>query len=407
MIELKGKYNIAKVFTDNVEQSAQSQIITLLNQETFKDSKIRIMPDTHAGAGCVIGFTADFKDKIIPNLVGVDIGCGMHVTKFNSDINLEGIDNFIRNKIPHGNSVNKEINGIALDFLNKTGDLKYIDEISKLTKTSLSRHLCSIGSLGGGNHFIEINEDSEGFKYLVIHSGSRNFGLQVAKYFQKMAEDEINNQVKLMKQTKDKSIGSLRQRGETAQIDTFIKLFDKQIKDFKVPKELSYLQGNSAKEYLKYMQVAQRFAILNRTMMVAKILETFKIDPIEKFETIHNYIDDNMIRKGAVSAKKGEKLIIPINMRDGSIIAVGKGNEDWNYSAPHGAGRLMSRSQAKEQLDLEEFTESMKDVFTTSVKQSTLDEAPNAYKSMDEILKNIKDTVDVVEIIKPIYNFKA
>jgi RNA-splicing ligase RtcB len=407
MIELKGKYNTAKVFTDNVEQTAQSQIINLLNQEVFKDSTIRIMPDTHAGAGCVIGFTADFKNKIIPNLVGVDIGCGMHVTKFKADINLEAIDNFIRNNIPHGNSVNKNISDEVVEALNKNHIFSYIEAIADKSQTEFTRHLKSLGSLGGGNHFVEINEDSEGFKYLVIHSGSRNLGLQVAKYYQGLAEKEIKDIVRSLRVKRDKEVGLLEQQGMYSEADVCKFKHDELISKWNVPKELSFLTDELADMYILYMNAAQKFASLNREFISKKILDTFKIKPIEQFETIHNYIENNMIRKGAVSALEGEKLIIPINMRDGSIIAVGKGNGDWNNSAPHGAGRLMSRSQAKEKLDLGEFTESMKDIFTTSVKQSTLDEAPGAYKSMSDILDNIKDTVDVLEIIKPIYNFKA
>lgn len=409
MIELKGKFNTAKVFTENIEQEAVSQIITLLNQEAFKNSKIRIMPDTHAGAGCVIGFTANLGDKVIPNLVGVDIGCGMFVTKFKQDVNLEAIDSFIRNKIPHGNSVNQNISTTILNELGKLNILSGIEDISNESKTDLSRHLLSVGSLGGGNHFIEINEDSEGFKYLVIHSGSRNFGLQVAKYFQALAEKTFTDKIAYETNQKNRHLGFIRKGGKLDGIEKIAKEYDVKINALKIPKELSYLTDDDRTEYLKYMDIAQKFATLNRKHIAESILNTFKIKPIEQFETIHNYIsfEDNIIRKGAVSAKLGEKLIIPINMRDGSIIAVGKGNDDWNCSAPHGAGRLMSRSQAKDQLDIDVFIDSMKDVYTTSVKESTLDEAPMAYKPIDEILNNIKDTVDVIEVIKPIYNFKA
>jgi len=409
MIELKGKYNTAKVFTDNIEQEAISQIITLLNQEAFKDSKIRIMPDTHSGAGCVIGFTANLGNKVIPNLVGVDIGCGMYVTKFKSELNLEAIDNFIRNNIPHGNSVNNEIKTEILDELQKIHILSDIEYISNKTNTDFSRHIKSVGSLGGGNHFIEINEDSEGFKYLVIHSGSRNFGLQVAKYFQNIAQQEIESIIKTIKLERDRSIGKLMQEGRRDQANILRDSNNILIEKWNVPKELSFLTDVLKDDYLHYMDVAQKIASLNRKIMANKIFNTFKIEPIEQFETIHNYIsmEDNMIRKGAVSAKKGEKIIIPINMRDGSIIAVGKGNEDWNHSAPHGAGRLMSRSKAKEQLNLEEYKKNMIGIYSTSVKESTLDEAPGAYKPIDEIINSIKDTVDIIEIIKPIYNFKA
>lgn len=407
-MKINGKFNTAEVFTQNIEETAKKQIINLLNQKSFKDSKVRIMPDTHAGAGCVIGFTADLGDKVIPNLVGVDIGCGMHVVKFKSDINLQAVDNFIKKSIPSGMNVNNNISIELIDALHRLELLSEIDRVSRITNTKFTRHLMSIGSLGGGNHFIEINKDSEGCKYLVVHSGSRNFGLQIAKYHQKEAERHLKRKIEYLNYHKNKYIASLKMQGKNNEIQDIIKDFDKEIKQYRIPKELSYLENKERYNYLNDMRVAQRFASLNRQIIIDKIIAAFKLNVIEQFETIHNYIsDDNIIRKGAVCANDGIKLIIPINMRDGSIIAIGKGNKDWNNSAPHGAGRLMSRSEAKEQLDLNEYKETMKNVFSTSVKESTLDEAPDAYKPMKEIINNIKDTVEIVEIIKPIYNFKA
>lgn len=408
MIELKGKYNTAKVFIDDIEEKAMSQIINLLNQKVFEDCKVRIMTDTHAGAGCVIGFTADIGERVIPNLVGVDIGCGMSVTRFNDNIDLEELDNFIRHNIPHGNSVNKVNSPFLAHYL--SDDLNAaIRSVSERTNTDYERHLLSLGTLGGGNHFIEVNEDCEGKKYLVIHSGSRNFGLQVAKYHQKIAEDNDDNKRKEGINIRNTAVGDLRRQKKYQEADKLYKTLTKTIEENKLPKELCYLMFEDRDRYLEDMGWAQEFASLNRRIIMNTILREFNIKTLDRFETIHNYInfDDNIIRKGAVSANKGEKIIIPINMRDGSIIAEGKGNDDWNNSAPHGAGRLMSRSKAKEVLSVEDFKDQMTDVFTTSVKESTLDEAPDAYKSMDTILANIKETVSVIDIIKPIYNFKA
>lgn len=407
MIELKGKYNEAKIFTDNVCEKTISQILGILNREEWKDNKIRIMPDCHAGKGCVIGFTASLAGRVIPNLVGVDIGCGMHVTKLGKqDIDFKALDDFIREKIPYGTSVNER----AVSFKDKNLK-KEIEQISKLTNSEYKRHLASICSLGGGNHFVEINEDRESNRYLVIHSGSRNFGNVIAKYHQNIAVSYCQGKVKELRTIRNIECAILSERGETEKAKETKKTYDSTIEIYNVPKDLSFLEYRLAKEYLKDMEVAQKFAEVNRNKMAEKIVTHLGLeyDKLEKFTTIHNYInfEDNIIRKGAISAKRGEKVIIPINMKEGSILAVGKGNKDWNESAPHGAGRVMSRSQAKENIDLEEFKQSMTDVWTTSVKSSTMDESPMAYKPMKEIIENIGDTVDIIDVIKPLYNFKA
>jgi tRNA-splicing ligase RtcB len=394
MIELIGKHNTAKVFTDNVETTAQAQIIELCNQEFIKDSKIRIMPDTHAGAGCVIGTTMTIQDKVIPNLVGVDIGCGMEVVEIlNTEIDLEKLDKVIYEYIPSGFEIRKT-------------EHKYVDKIDfnslKCKKhVNLDRAKLSIGTLGGGNHFIEVNKDDSGTTYLVIHSGSRNLGKQVAEYYQELGYSELSNIQNLIKET----VLKLKKEGRQKEIETEIK----KIKPPSFNKQLAYVEGENFRNYLHDMDIVQRFAVMNRKAMINEILKQMNLLTSNQFTTIHNYIDmkTKILRKGSVSAQEGERLIIPINMRDGSLICVGKGNPDWNYSAPHGAGRLMSRSKAKELVTMDEYKESMKGIYTTSVNQSTIDESPMAYKPMQEIIDNVQDTVEILKVIKPIYNFKA
>lgn len=368
---IQGKYNIAKIYTDEVEDSALEQIETLCDQPWTKDLKIRVMPDVHAGAGCTIGTTMEVKNYyIVPNLVGVDIGCGMEVAKlYPQDIDLVKLDRFIRKKIPSGfkkRSVPHPIYSaiVAEDVLRFINAPEVIESAGGDNAV-----LCSVGTLGGGNHFIELNKNEAGEIYIVIHSGSRNFGLQIADYYQKIADER---------------------------------------QPF-ADKGLAFLTGKVAKEYLHDMMLAQEFAKLNRHAMMYDILQFLKVEPVETFTTIHNYIDPEtyILRKGAVSAKKDEKFIIPINMRDGSLICVGKGNDDWNQSAPHGAGRLMSRKKAKENLSVEEFKKQMEGIYTTSANSSTLDESPMAYKGMENIVNNIEPTADIVEGIVPIYSFKA
>lgn len=400
-----------KIFTENIEQEAIDQINTLLDQPAFADCKVRIMPDVHAGAGCVIGFTADLGDKVIPNIVGVDIGCGMWTIElgyFDDDFNIhnvteidyEKLDAVIRKHIPCGRNVHE---GRKVRF-DRIQDLYCYREL-KDTK----RFERSIGTLGGGNHFIEIDEGGDGKKYLVIHTGSRNLGKQVADYYQKLAVELMQGKDELYSK-QDQLIAEYKAQGRRNEIEAAIKELHRgfQAKQLDIPKDLCYLTGKYREDYLHDMRICQDFAKINRKYLGLTILDEMGWTKISNFETIHNYIDDeNMIRKGAISARKGEKLLIPINMRDGCIVGVGKGNEDWNCSAPHGAGRIMSRHKAREVVSLDEFKEAMDGIFTTSVGADTIDEAPMVYKPMDEIIENIKDTVDILEIIKPVYNFKA
>jgi len=400
MLELQGKYTDAKIHAETVEQEVISQVYDLLNHPMFKDETVRIMADTHAGKGCVIGMTPTTRNIIIPNIIGVDINCGM------LSINLESLDNFITTKIPNGRNTNSKIQGINLSQTL----LDEIKRISKITNSSYDRHLLSIGSLGGGNHFIEVSVDKDNNKWLIIHSGSRNFGLQVAKYHQKVAEDYCRDVVKSLMNVKNKTLGLFQQQRKDMSsklVVDYIETVNDNINKYKVNKDLSFLENDLAENYIKDMKVASKFAHYSRESMADRIVKFLNVKPVDKFETVHNYYDGEIIRKGAISAKLGEKVLIPINMKDGSILAIGKGNSDYNYSAPHGAGRLMSRSKAKATLDLDEFKESMNEVYSTSVCKSTLDEAPQSYKSIDEILNNINETVDVIDILKPIYNFKS
>lgn len=395
MIEVRGKYNSAKIFTDNVEESALGQIIELCNQEFIKDSKIRIMPDTHAGAGCTIGTTMTIQDKIVPNLVGVDIGCGMEVAIINQhkdDVNFDQLDETIRKHIPHGFGVRSRSQRHPLSKRVNFRDVR--------APFNLNRAKDSIGTLGGGNHFIELNEYGDQVA-LVIHSGSRNLGKQIAEYYQNRAYEELMNTA----EEKRAIIAHLKTEGRKQEIEETLRAMPKR----KIRKDLAYVEGKAFDDYMNDMKIAQQYALLNRKAMVDEIVTRMGWEIADSFTTIHNYIDmDNMIlRKGAISAQAGERVIIPINMRDGSIIAVGKGNSDWNFSGPHGAGRILSRSQAKEKLSLDEFRETMSDVWTTSVSESTLDESPMAYRPLEEIVENIEEAVEIKSIIKPLYNFKA
>ena len=390
-----------KIFTDNIDEIAVGQIMQLIAQPSFRDKKIRIMPDVHAGAGCVIGFTADLGEKVIPNIVGVDIGCGMHVIKLGKvNINLKDLDEFIHQNIPAGFSANsKSYNGkftSKFDF-NKLYCLK---DIKNLNRCDLE-----IGTLGGGNHFIEVDIDKENNKYLVIHTGSRNLGKQVATIYQNKAIDYCKNMV----QPKvDAKIKELKEQGRQLDIDKEIKAIYEEFKQYSVPKDLCYLEDKEREEYLHDMKLCQEYAKHNREVISKRIMTFLGLQAVEEFECIHNYIDDkNMVRKGAISAHLGEKVIIPLNMRDGAIIGTGKGNPDWNESGPHGAGRLLARGDAKRSLKLEEFQDTMKGIYTTTVNESTIDESPMAYKPSQEIIDAIKDTVEITSIIKPVYNFKA
>ena len=394
-----------KIFTDNIEEEAIEQINLLLEQEPFKDCKVRIMPDVHAGKGCVIGFTADLGNKVIPNIVGVDIGCGMLCVELGKvDLDLEKMDKIINKVIPAGRNIREHK---LMDF-EKINDLYCLRELRDIKKFNRS-----IGTLGGGNHFIEIDKDEDDNKYLVIHTGSRNLGKQVAEYYQNLAIELCSNKEEMFDKKK-KIIKEYKAQGRKSEIQKVLRDLEKKYKNNKpsLPKDLCYLERKYRDMYLHDMKICQEYASINRQIIANQIISNyFDIVPrvFGGFETIHNYIsfDDNIVRKGAISAKKDERVLIPINMRDGSIIAIGKGNKDWNESAPHGAGRIMSRKKAKETFKLEDFKESMKDIYTTSVVKETIDEAPFVYKPMQEILDNIKDTVEVERIIKPIYNFKA
>lgn len=394
MFIITGKYNSAKVFTDNVDQGAISQITQLCNQEFVVNSKIRLMPDVHAGSGCTIGTTMTITDKIVPNLVGVDIGCGMEtVCLQEKHLDLQKLDNTIYEKIPSGTSVRKFNHRFVPDL--KLKDLACFEHIS------YEKAKKSIGTLGGGNHFIEVDQDEQGKLYLIVHSGSRHIGNEVAKYYQNLAIEQNQSLIKHYLNLAQKSINSKDYAS--------IELFKKQAQEVALPKELCYLTKESYNNYIQDMQIIQHFALLNRKAMIDEIINTLGLHIEEQFSTIHNYIDtENMIlRKGAVSAQAGEKLLIPVNMRDGSLICIGKGNEDWNFSAPHGAGRLMSRSQAKSRFKLKDFEHEMKNIFSSSVSNSTLDECPMAYKPIQNLIDNIEPTCAIEKIIKPIYNFKA
>ena len=397
MIELYGKYSTAKVFTDVVDEASISQVINLLNQPYVDGSRVRMMPDIHAGAGCTIGTTMTISDKICPNLVGVDIGCGMETIRIKETyIEPKKLDKVIREGIPSGFNIRPKAHRLAKDI-----DLT---ELCCAKRVDINRAYNSIGTLGGGNHFIEANKDDDGNIYIVVHSGSRHLGLQVANYYQEAAYEALTSysqdEVKAV-------IAQLKADGRQKEIQKALKGL--KAKNSPVPKPLAYVEGELFDQYLHDMMIAQRFAELNRQAMMDTIVKDMGFHVEEQFTTIHNYIDiDNMIlRKGSVSAQAGERLLIPINMRDGSLLCTGKGNEDWNFSAPHGAGRLMSRSAAKEAFTVSEFKKEMEGIYTTSVNRSTLDECPMAYKGMDDIVDNIEPTVSIDAIIKPIYNFKA
>ena len=395
-----------KVYAKTIEDEALEQINTLLSQDAFKDCKVRIMPDVHAGKGCVIGFTADLGEKVIPNIVGVDIGCGMLcVSLGQTDIDFEKLDNVIRSYVPSGRDVH-EGRTIRFDELQELKCYRELRDTKRLER--------SIGTLGGGNHFIEVDVAEDGYKYLVIHTGSRNLGKQVADYYQNLAFELMSGKDKLYEE-QDRLIKEYKSAGRKSEIQSAIAELHRNFKAVNpnIPKDLCYLEGKYREDYLHDMRICQKFAYINRVMIAQIICNHMgwgvDADMPDYFECIHNYIDhdSNIVRKGAISAKYGEKVLIPINMRDGCIIGTGKGNEDWNCSAPHGAGRVMSRTKAKELVSLEEFEKSMDGIYTTSVNQSTIDESPMAYKTLDEIVENIKDTVDVLAIIKPVYNFKA
>lgn len=398
MLEIKGNYTTAKVFTDTIEEVAVAQIRQLCDMAYTGGSKIRVMPDVHAGAGCTIGTTMTITDKVVPNLVGVDIGCGMETVQIaEKHIELDKLDKLIYDRIPSGMNIRKTFH--------KYNDEIELDQLRCRDKVNLDRAAKSIGTLGGGNHFIEVDKDEEGNLFLVVHSGSRHLGKEVATLYQELGYQRLN---KNDQTSVNELIAEYKVQGRDKEIQEAIKELKKQVLTG-IPHALAYVEEDLFEDYIHDMRIVQRFAELNRKAMIDEIMKGMKLEVVEQFTTIHNYIDTEsmILRKGAVSAQDGEKLLIPINMRDGSLVCIGKGNEDWNYSAPHGAGRLMSRTQARNTFNVSEFKKQMQDIYTTSVSKDTLDECPMAYKDMRDIVDNIGPTADIVKIIKPIYNFKA
>lgn len=407
-----------KIFTDNIEENALGQIKQLLSIDVFSDKKIRIMPDVHAGAGCVIGFTGNLGDKVIPNIVGVDIGCGMRILNLGKieSIDYHAFNEHIRSNVPSGMIVREDKFGFKplvneeMDIYREAKkmvtelrcyrELKYSDRINK-----------SIGSLGGGNHFIELDKDDDGNVYLVIHTGSRNLGKQVADIYQNRAIKHMTEGADEFEETIKRTIEEYKVAGRRSELQSVIKKMRKSQLDAEptLPRDLCYVEGDAREDYLHDMRICQRWAVLNRKLISLLLLKFFpEVNVLEEFESVHNYIsDDNIIRKGSISAAEGERCIIPLNMRDGSLLCTGKGNPDWNWSAPHGAGRVLSRTQAYEQIKIEDFEASMSGIYSESVNDFTRDESPMVYKPADEIIANIGDTVNIDAIIRPIFNFKA
>lgn len=403
MLEIEGKYNTAIVYNDTIEQEAVSQLYAMMNYEHFKGLKIRMMSDVHSGKGCCIGTTMTIKDKVVPALVGVDISCGVLTVRLKeTHIDLPNLDSVIHKYIPSGRNTYEEP-VVSFD--------KWDNIIADIDLAKAKR---SIGTLGGGNHFIEVDKDEEGNLYLVVHTGSRHLGLEVCDYYQKKAYEELKAKSAggNIKELRKELIKSLTEQGRTKEISKQLKKLNDDFKKHsitEVPYLLAYCEGQTFDDYVNDMNILTEFASLNRRTIVNRILKYAGLHEVESFDTVHNYLDTkNMIlRKGAISAQLGEKVIIPMNMRDGSLICVGKGNPNWNYSAPHGAGRLMSRSKAKSSISMQDFKDSMSGIYSTSVSKDTIDESPMVYKPMEEIISCIKDTVEIVDIIKPIYNFKA
>ncbi len=412
MTELHGKYNSAKVFTDTCDQATTAQVTNLLNQSCVAGSQIRIMPDCHAGAGCVIGTTMTITDKVIPNLVGVDIGCGMLATKLKEKrIDLPKFDSISQAEIPSGMRMRTSPHSMA-DSITVTDLVCYHKPGCRVSPEVFD---LSIGTLGGGNHFWELDRDEEDNIWLVVHTGSRRSGKDVAEYYQKTAFETLNDlgekRKKQIAEERDQFIRKLREEGREKEISKLLKDWHAENRDEKtaVPYEVAWCEGQLFDDYIHDMKIMQAYAALNRRVITELILKKCKLHAVDQFETIHNYIDTYhmILRKGSVSAMAGETLLIPINMRDGALICRGKGNADWNESAPHGAGRLMSRTEAKSSISMKDYKESMKGIYTTCVNKGTLDESPFAYKPIDDIVKNIEPTAEIVSRIKPIYNFKA
>ena len=400
MFEIKGKVNTAICYAKLCEEKAIEQIRRMCDYEFTRGSRIRIMPDVHAGAGCTIGTTMTVVDKAVPNVVGVDIGCGMYTVNLGkADIDFVKVDE-AAHFIPSGLKV--------WDERQEDFDLRELRCYQKLRNIEWLEN--SLGTLGGGNHFIEIDRAADGTAYLVIHSGSRNIGKQVAEIYQARAVELLSGKEERVK-ARDELVREYKETGRTKEIAAALRALDAEYsaKPSSIPEDLCYVYGHDFDDYLHDVEVCQRFARRNREKMAEVIIARTGLRAGEAFHTIHNYIDTSemILRKGAIAAHEGEKVLIPINMRDGSVLAVGKGNPEWNYSAPHGAGRLMSRRAARDKLDMAEYREAMKGIYTTSVNAATLDEAPMAYKSLEDIIDVIRESVDVIEVLKPVYNFKA
>lgn len=398
MQQITGKFNTATVYTDNIEEAAYKQIMNLMNQKFAEGSRIAVMPDCHSGISCVIGLTMTIIDKVVPNLVGVDIGCGVLVQKVDKSyhFDMKQVDKVCHQDIPSGMNHNVKKHRFA----------DRVDWDNIIAPVNAEKLKLSIGTCGGGNHYEEIDEDEDGNHYIVIHSGSRHLGIEVCNFYQKEAIKYHKNQ----RQTKQEVIERLKAQGRQSEIEAVLKA--NQAATCPIPDEFAYLEGELLQNYLHDMKLAQEFAWWNREAMLDVMVSNLGIKRhqlLDKFCTVHNYIDlDHMIlRKGSISLQKDERAIIPMNMRDGALLVRGKGNEEWNFSGPHGAGRLMSRSKAKETLTMEAFKSSMEGIYTTCVGSGTIDESPMAYKPMDEIVRNIQETADIITTIKPIYNFKA
>ena len=398
MITIQGLYNTAVCYTPALEDLAAKQIKAVCDQAEFAGCKIRVMPDVHAGKGCTIGTTMTIRDKIVPGMVGVDIGCGMETVELaESEIDFAKLDALIRKEIPYGREVRDTLHALNTEI--DLTQLRCADQVN------LNRAMRSIGTLGGGNHFIEVDRSEDGRLFLIVHSGSRHLGTEVAEYYQNEGRRALwggaNYQIQEV-------IAQLKAEGRFKEIQKTISALRTE-HELSIPKDLAYVEGKLFEDYIHDMKITQQFAMLNRKAMVDVIMTGMGFTAVEAFTTIHNYIDTDamILRKGSVSARAGEKLLIPINMRDGSLICVGKGNQDWNCSAPHGAGRLMSRRAAFNVLSMEEFKREMEGIYTTCVLPDTLDESPMAYKSMDEIIDQIGPTAEIVERIRPAYNFKA
>ncbi len=398
MFEIKGNVNTALCYAKVVEQDAIDQIKRMCDYEFTEGSQIRIMPDVHAGKGCTIGTTMTIVDKAVPNIVGVDIGCGMYTVDLGKGaIDFEKLDE-AAHFVPSGFNI--------WEGRQEKFDLEALRCYRSLKNTKWLER--SLGTLGGGNHFIEVDEAQDGTKYLVIHTGSRNLGKQVADIYQQLAID-LNKGKETYFQEREEIIRTYKEQGRRSEIQAALQAISWAQREATMPEDLCYLYGSFFEDYMHDVAICQKFATRNREKIAEVLLERTGLTGGNAFHTVHNYIDteEKILRKGAIAAHAGEKVLIPINMRDGSVLAIGKGNSEWNFSAPHGAGRIMSRTVAKNTLNLEEYKEAMKGVYTTSVNEATLDEAPMAYKSLEDIIDVIKETVDVIDVMKPIYNFKA